>query len=187
MIEDHGETHNPMRGYLLALSNLPSSGHVCVLQDDVIVCRNFAETLELIAAANPHTVVALFTSQSPRRTHNMTLLRWGRTRYVNTHLSDIVHVVGMMWPVDKASEFVEWITENPKRIRGGELSRSDDACVTRWMKLTSQTIRCTVPSIVQHPDDVPSVVNESKPKGGKDRTAAFWIGDQDPLELDWSG
>lgn len=177
-----------MRGYMLCLADLPADGHVAVLQDDVLVSQNFMPALELIAAANPDTPVSLFLSKTPKRTYNLSLLRHGKSRYVNTHQQDLVHVVALLWPVHKAQEFVDWIDENPKRIRGDQLSTSDDANVTRWMQLTGQVIRCTVPSIVQHPDDVPSIVNQTKVRGGLDggRTAAHWIGDADPLELDWS-
>jgi hypothetical protein len=188
IVEDDGEPPNPMRGYMLCLADLPEDGHLVVLQDDVLVSRNFVPALELIAGANPDTPVSLFLSKVPKRTYNMALLRHGKSRYVTTHLQDLVHVVGILWPVSKAREFSTWIEENPKRIRGEMLSTSDDANLTRWMQLTKQPIRCTVPSIVQHPDDVPSIVNEAKVRGGADggRTAAFWIGDEDPLELDWA-
>ena len=177
-----------MRGYMKCLELLPELGHVCVLQDDTIPCINFVPALELIAAANPDTPVSLFLSKTPRRTYNLSLLRSGKSRYVTVHQQDLVHVVALLWPVHKAQEFVDWINENPKRIRGDQLSTSDDANVSRWMQLTKQQIRCTVPSIVQHPDDVPSIVNQTKVRGGADagRTAAHWIGDGDPLELDWS-
>jgi hypothetical protein len=187
IVEDAEDPPNPMRGYMKCLERLPD-GHLCVLQDDTIPCSNFVPALELIAAANPDTPVSLFLSKTPRRTHNLSLLRHGKSRYVITHQQDLVHVVALLWPAHKAQEFVDWITENPKRIRGEQLSTSDDANVTRWMQLTKQVIRCTVPSIVQHPDDVPSIVNQTKVRGGADagRTAAHWIGDGDPLELDWS-
>lgn len=188
VIEDSGEPLNPWRGYKLCLENLPTGGHLAIVQDDCIVSRNFVPALELIATANPDNLVSLFLSKTPRRTHNMALLRHGRSRYVTTHQQDLVHVVGILWPVHKAQEFNKWINENPLRIRGDQLTTSDDANVTRWMQLTGQTIRVTVPSIVQHPDDVPSIVNQAKVSGGADtgRTAAFWIGDGDPLDLDWS-
>lgn len=177
-----------MRGYRLCLTDLPEAGHVAVIQDDCTVSRNFVEACELIADSNPDIPVSLFLSKFPRRTHNMALLKYGKTRYVDTHSQDLVHVCGILWPVHKAREFTDWIDENPKKIRGEALSTSDDANVTRWMQLTKQRIRCSIPSIVQHPDDVPSIVNQAKVKGGADsaRTAAFWIGDGDPLELDWS-
>lgn len=188
VIEDSGEPPNPLRGYLLCLEKLPDDGHLVIIQDDAIVSRNFLPALERIATANPNTPVSLFLSRTPRRTHNLALLRYGRSRYVTTHQQDLVHVVGILWPVQKAREFNDWVEGNPLKIRGEQLTTSDDAVLTRWMKLTGQIIRCTVPSIVEHPDDVPSVVNQAKVSGGADRgrTASFWIGDGDPLDLDWS-
>lgn len=187
VVEDTGEVLDPWRGYRRCLSDLPETGHVCILQDDVIVARNFVPSLEMIAAANPETIVSLFLSKAPKRTFNLASLKYGKTRYVYTHPQDLVHVVGLLWPVQKARDFLAWVDENPKRLRGHTFS-SDDATVTRWMRFSGERIRVTVPSIVEHPDDVASVVNQSKMRSGMDgmRTAAYWIGDADPLELDWS-
>lgn len=188
MIEDGEDPPNPWRGYKKCLSNLPEMGHVAVLQDDVTVCRNFVPALEIIATHNPHTPVSLFLSKTPKRTYNMAMLKWGKTRYVINHQMDVVHVVGMLWPVDTAREFMEWIKDNQQRMHGDAFTISDDANVTRWMKFSKQSIRCTVPSLVQHLDDVPSIVNGDKVKNGADlgRTTSIFIGDADPLELDWS-
>jgi hypothetical protein len=187
VVTDSGEPLNPWRGYRACLTDLPESGHVAILQDDAIACKNFAPTLELIAAANPECVVELFMSMQPKRTHNRASVLYGKTRYVDVHGQDLVHVVGLLWPVAKARSFLDWVDGNPNRLRGKDF-QSDDATVTRWMQLTKQRIRATVPSIVQHPDDVPSVVNAHRVKHGADRgrTAGYWIGESDPLELDWS-
>jgi hypothetical protein len=190
VITDEGEPLNPWRGYRACLTDIPDEGHVAVLQDDVLVCTNFMEACERIAQANQNTVVSLFLSRSGvvRRTVNMASLRWGKTRYVDNHPQDLVHVVGVLWPVARARSFLAWVDANPLRIRGSSFSICDDAILTRWMKLTGERVRVTVPSLVQHPDDVPSIVNSSKMRNGADhgRTAAYWIGDADPLELDWS-
>jgi len=187
VITDTGEPLNPWRGFRACLSDLPESGHVAVLQDDTIACRNLAPALALIAEANPDCVVALFMSKHPKRTHNRASLRYGKSRYVDVHLQDLVHVVALLWPVAKARAFLAWVDENPARLRGKEY-QSDDATVTRWMQLTKQRIRATVPSIVQHPDDVPSIVNNHRVRHGADsgRVAGYWIGDDDPLALDWT-
>lgn len=112
---------------------------------------------------------------------------YGKKRYVYSHPSDLIHVVAILWPIQKAHEFITWIDENPKRIMGRAF-QSDDATLTRWATLTKQRIRVTVPSIVNHPDDLPSIVNQHRVKNGKDsgRVAAIWIGEENPLDLDWS-
>ena len=187
VVTDDGEPLNPWRGYRLCLTDLPDDSHVAILQDDAIVCRNFSPVIEQIAVVNPTTPVALFMSKHPKRTHNAASLRYGKSRYVDVHLQDLVHVVAILWPVAKAREFIDWVDGNPNRLRGKEF-QSDDATVTRWMQMTRQRVRSTVPSIVQHPDDLPSVVNPHKVSHGADanRVAGYWIGDADPLELDWS-
>ena len=189
VVADVAEHHDPWRGYRKCLTDLPAEGHVCVLQDDVLVSRNFAAALEQIADSNPDIPVSLFLSTAPRRTYNLASLKYGKVRYVDSHSQDLIHVVGLLWPVAKAREFLAWIDENPRSLPNPTAAyQSDDGLVTRWARLTNQRVRVTVPSLVEHPDDVPSVVNGNKAKGGKDkaRTAAYWIGDDDPLVLDWS-
>lgn len=146
--------------------------------------------LERIAAANAATIVSLFLSKmaKTKRTYNAASLRYGKSCYADCHRADLVHVVGVLWPVQRARSFLRWVDQNPKRFKNHAPSRSDDENLTRWMQLSGERIRVTVPSIVQHPDDVPSVVNGDRARNGKDtgRVAAYWIGEQNPLELDWS-
>lgn len=187
VVEDNCEPLNPWRGYRGCLERLPSEGHVCVLQDDTLVCRNFIPALNLIAAANPDTPVSLFLSKAPRRTHARAAFALGRrSPYVDVHPQDLVHVVGLLWPVECAVEFLAWVDANPRRLRGAAF-QSDDATVTRWMRFSGVRFRCTVPSLVEHPDDVPSIVNGRRARAGGDggRVAAFWIGGADPLAFDW--
>lgn len=188
VVVDDEDPPNPLRGYRKCLGNLPEQGHVAVIQDDVIVCRNFQAVVDVIAENNQDVPVSLFLSKAPRRTFNLASLRYGRSRYVDVHPQDLVHVVAIVWPVHKARAFLDWMDANPRRLRNAALDTSDDANLTRWMSFTKQRIRCTVPSIVEHPDDLSSTVNQHKVKGGADgnRTAAFWIGDNDPLALDWT-
>lgn len=142
--------------------------------------------LSQIAAANPDTPVALFLSKAPRRTFHRAAYALGRATYVDVHPQDLVHVVGLLWPVKRAVEFLAWVDENPRRLRGA-VFQSDDATVTRWMRTTGIRFRCTVPSLVEHPDDFPSVANGQRARAGADsgRVAALWIGDDDPLALRW--
>ena len=188
IVKDDGPDLNPWRGYKLCLENLPEEGHVCVIQDDTLVCKDFEKVLGLVADANPDEMVTLFLSKVPRRTVHRATVALGKSRYVYCHPGDLVHVVGLLWPVGVAREFMEWATTDPVVIRGSARSVSDDAHVTRWTRLKKKPVRATVPSIVQHPDDVESLVNANRVAYGRDsgRTAAIWIGDEDPLDLDWS-
>ena len=159
---------------------------MAILQDDAIACKNFAITLERIAASRPDDVICLFTPGVPRRTvSNLTRASNLGKRYGEVHQLDFVPVVAVLWPVQKAAEFRDWVRDNPRRL-GNPNPRSDDAVCGRWMKWTKQTIWATVPSLVQHPDDLPSLIGRAHKSGrDKSRVAAHWIGDGDPLDYEW--
>lgn len=176
---------NPWRGYQLCLSDLPDTSHVCVLQDDTIACPNLPEALELIAAANPENPVCLFLGGLPRRTAIQALRLHGRRRYVDLVYGDFMPVVAVLWPTHVAAGFMDWVNENPLRLPRPPL-RSDDAAAGRWFRYTRNRVRCTIPSLVEHPDDVPSTIGRKHRSGGdKGRVAANFIGDDNPLDLDW--
>lgn len=189
VITDGGDgPPNPWRGYQKCLSDLPADGHVCVLQDDTIVCKNFAPAVELIAAANPDKPVCLFVSGYPPRT--VAAMREASMRgesYAALPPGTLLPVVATLWPVEVGRMFLEWAHENPRRLPGGAVARSDDAVASRWMRLKRQRVRIAIPSLVEHPDDVPSTIMR-RPLNGKSRarSAAMWIGDRDPLTIDWS-
>lgn len=80
---------------------------------------------------------------------------------------------------------MEWTSANPHKL-GHPSPRSDDGVLGRWCALTKQTVRFTVPSLVQHPDRVKSVIGR-KEHWGKDKgRVALLYYEDDPLEYDWS-
>lgn len=110
-------------------------------------------------------------------------------RYSSIWFQDFLPVVGVIWPREKAEEFLEWSKD--AKLPGLPNPRSDDAVVGSWMKFTKQRVLATVPSLVQHPDDTLSVKwgeGSNVPSGteNKYRRAFAYIEDTDPLELDWS-
>ncbi len=189
VIEDCGASpSNPWRGYQLCLRDLPSSAsHVVVIQDDAIVCRNFAQAVERIVSAVPDDPVCLFLGGLPRTTAKQALriLRnKADTRFVPLSFRDFMPVVGVVWPKAKAGHLLEW--SKTARLPGMPNPRSDDAVCGAWQRFEKQRVLCTLPSLVQHPDDQPSHVRR-EPGHGKDagRIALMYIGDGDPLAIDW--
>ena len=175
---------SPWAGYRVCLSGLPDCTHLVVVQDDAVVCRNFGPAVEQIAESNPDTPVVLFLAHLPRRTaRDATRAMKVHQRYVDLFIRDFCPVVGMLWPTHKAAEMMEW-TKNPKGLPGGEGARSDDAVVGRWMLVTRQRIRATVPSLVQHPDMEPSLIGR-KPAWGRDRGRVAMFFAEDGLGYEW--
>lgn len=92
-------------------------------------------------------------------------------------------VVAVLWPREKALGLHQW-TSGDVRLPGIPHPRSDDAVAGYWMRMTRQEVLVTIPSLVEHPDDVPSVKGGTQ-RAGKGRNAFLFIGDADPLEITW--
>lgn len=145
--------------------------------------------VERIRDAHPDVPVCLFVSGA--RTHTLKVyckaVR-GKLRYSQVWFQDYLPVVAVLWPRTKVEHFMEWLPD--AKLPGVQKPwRSDDAVIGSWMKFTKQTVLATVPSLVEHPDDTPSVKwNTPRIQIGKDkrRRAFHYIGDADPLELDWT-
>jgi hypothetical protein len=179
---------NPWKGYQRILSNVPGCSHLLIVQEDVAVCHNFPLAVIKIADANPDRPVILFLARLPRRVANNALrAAKRRERYLDEHLriNEFCPVVGILWPAHKAQEFLAWTDANPGRL-GHPEPRSDDGVLGRWVALTKQTVRFAIPSLIQHPDDQPSVIGRRAAWGKDGGRVALMFCQDDPLALDWS-
>ena len=165
--------------------------HAVIIQDDTIVCRNFPLAVERIVEIHPDIPICLFVSATKTKTLRkyMQAVR-SKVRYCDIWFQDFLPVVAVIWPRTKVKEFFAWYATDPK-LPGLPNPRSDDAVVGSWMKFTKQRVLATVPSLVEHPDDTLSVKWSEGSKvpsgtGNKYRRAFAFIGDVDPLQLDWS-
>lgn len=188
VIEDERGISNPWRGYKRCLADLPDCTHLVILQDDSVCCPNFVEACERIAVARPRDVIVLCVCGNARRTAaDIRQAQLQRRRYVPLRYgaSDHLPMVAVMWPVGQARAFLRWTEENPLRL-GHHDPRSDDAVGGRWVRYTKAPAVATVPSLVEHPDDLASTIG--KDRGGLDprRKAVVWIGHENPLDIDWS-
>lgn len=179
---------NPWEGYHACLNAPTEASHILVIQDDTLVCRNFGQAVHEVAQANPHTPVCLYLGGLPARTAREAkkVMMSRRGNYVQIAMRDFVPVVAVLWPTEKAREFISWAGETAHSLPGTPKPRSDDAVVGAWARWTKQTVLATVPSLVQHPDDVASTIKRRNHSGrDRGRTALFWIGDDDPLAIRW--
>lgn len=178
---------NPWLGYRQALDFQPAGfSHVVVIQDDATVCQNFAAAVTQVAEANPDTPVCLFLAYLPRpsATEATKAMKFGK-RYCDIHFRDFVPAIAILWPVHKAQEMLAWTNGNPK-LPGNPNPRSDDAIIGVWMRRTKQRIRASVPSLVEHPDLVPSLIGRRAAWGQDRGRVSLFFCDGDPLSYDWS-
>lgn len=169
---------NPWRNYRRCLEDLPNGvSHVCVLQDDALPCRDFGMRLNEALEEKPHDLVSLFVGGL--KGHSLRSFRQAQARKerwcVLPRPSRIVHVVALVWPVGLAADFLAWYDEEQDNIPSPQPHRSDDMLVSYWLKTSKpwQTVWATVPCLVEHPDDLPSVAQRHDKGGAGRRAIAF--------------
>jgi hypothetical protein len=139
-----------------------------------------------IIEARPDDPICLFLSWLPRGVMVDALNAAKRgERFVRYRVSKFVPAIAIIWPRAKAEHFLEWsstaiLPGHPNRVA------SDDAVIAEWHRRNQMTIWVTMPSLVQHPDEVESLIGK-RAMWGKDRTrTAFnYIGEGDPLGYQW--
>ena len=93
----------------------------------------------------------------------------------------------MLWPIAALERFITWAEVSP--LPGRPNPASDDAIVGEWFRRNQKTEQILVacPSLVQHEDVVDSIWKHRADGWGRDssRVAINFIGDRDPLDLDW--
>jgi len=174
---------NPWLGYRQCLQNIPDCGHLLIIQDDAVPCLNFAAAVEQVAASNPDAPVSLWLSYHPAGTAGRARQAMIRNkRYVWFGYTKYVYLVAMLWPRRLACDFLEWSATDRDTLR----HRADDGVVAKWARETRQEIRVTVPSLVEHPDVVPSVKGGSqKAAAGHDKARVAMLLAEDGLRYQW--
>lgn len=172
---------NPWLGYKQALSNLPPCSHVLVLQDDAIPVPGFTEVIGKIMERQFEAPVCLFFGNMPgdmaRRARRL-YQRSPEIRYLPLQTLPFVPLVACLWPRRKVQEFLHWAGQ-------ARLTKADDGNVGRWARYTRQQIICTIPSIVEHNDHIPSVKGGRDSTWGKDRSRSALFLANDAREFEW--
>jgi hypothetical protein len=156
--------------------------HATILQDDATVCTAFAQELDTAVDALPDAVLVLFLASSPRALADLArLARSLRADYARLPPSRLIPptmflpAVAVTWPMDAVADVLDW-----QEKYAGVTRRSDDHMLGRWAADEHRTtpIAVTVPSLVQHPDDVYSLVGNGSGARGRNpaRSALFFAG-----------
>jgi hypothetical protein len=156
-----------------------------VLQDDTLVCRHFIAAAERALAAQPNKLVSFYVGGMPKEFARAVYracdadLSWATLDNLRW-----CPAIALAWPYEMIHDFLSWVNQQnwPRRFR------ADDEIIGRWCRARHVVPLATVPSLVEHPDDVPSLIGRRAMCGlNPDRIAACWIHeDADPLSIDWS-
>ncbi len=184
--DDAPQEKSPWRNYrrCLELPLPPETTHLLIIQDDATVCRNFAAALPLVARDCP--VVLWLGGQPKRAAHAATMATGAGRHWIDLYRGAWLPAVAVLWPAAVVLEPGAWVDEYP-RYAGRQPHRADDGVLGSWAGHVRQRVRIAVPSLVEHPDETPSLIGR-KAMGGRNRgrVAAFHVGGGDPLEIDWA-
>lgn len=177
---------NPWRTYRHALETTPlRATHRLIVQDDVVPCAGFLPAAEAALAAKPGRLVSFIVCGNPFE-HAQAVLSAGRNGLQWAELDNQrwCPVVALCWPVELIDPFLNFVAAQgwPEEFT------ADDEMVGRWCQAEGHRPLATVPSLVDHPDDVPSLLGHTKAQYGADRgrVSCCWIGDCDPATIDWT-
>lgn len=146
----------------------------------MLPCENFDTRLRLAIEEKPDQLISLFVGnlrgagQKEYRKAQLQGEKWcGLHRSVR-----IVHVVGLVWPVEAAAAFLHWYETEGDKMPVKRPHRSDDQAVGYWLKNSSpyRTLWATVPCLVEHPDDVPQVARTKQRAADPGRRAISFAG-----------
>lgn len=164
MIEDDGPPPgNPWRGYQLCLSRFLKEDwtHAVIVQDDALVCQNFAAGVERIARLFPENPVCLFyPGLKMHSSRNRQRAVTSGSSFFLLNRMDFMPVVSVLWPRACAEEIFSW-SKNRKFPGLRPPYRSDDAICGLWARFCKRDVYVVMPSLVQHPDDVDPVKDGS--------------------------
>lgn len=178
-----GQRLSPWRGYYRCLQNPPKNAtHLCILQDDALPCRDFETRLVQAVMEKPDDVISLFVGGLSGRTRkDFWQAQKSGARWAPVFFREVHHVVALCWPITLVHEFLDWFPT--AKIPGPKPPLSDDAVIGSWIKSTysdrrkRRNVWATVPCLVEHPDDLPSVVQGPRKLGDAGRKAIAFIDD----------
>lgn len=175
---DPSGPRNPWRTARLCWERTPPDcTHRLVLQDDVIPCRRFLFHARLALAAKPDRITTFYLGQYPVTTYRDMLIASMRcAAWVRGSPASFVPALALAIPAPLVASLAEF--------HDGTEPIADDEVYGRWCRAEGYPWFATIPSLVNHDDDAPSLMRDPYARGS--RTASCWIGNTDPHLIDWT-
>lgn len=145
-----------------------------MLQDDAWPCENFADTIHAAIAERPKTVLCAFVPGFGHVTRPVQQARKAGQRWMPWRVRAFVPLVAIVYPAAYPQEIVAF--SESRRMHAG---RADDAIVGAWARAYKRPVWATVPCLVQHRDEMASVMKMVTGKAAPHRLAAWYVDDGD--------
>ncbi len=169
--------------------------HRVQVQDDAEVCPYFHETVLRAVAARPDRLLLLFVSGNPHFQAQAVMDACRRDEpWAELQFAYWCPLVATVWPCRLICGLLDYVDAQRGPAVGSTRSwwetGADDEIVGRFIRDTNEPPLATVPSLVEHPDEVPSVMNPRRGLAPHGRRAACYIGAcddcTDPRTIDWA-
>lgn len=182
---DPAGTPNPWRCYRECLARTPAwATHRLVIQDDAEPCVGFAEAARAAVLARPAAPIAFFVGGAPGDACMAIRQAAAAGRsWIDLSPWQWFPAVAAVWPSEIVARLLEW-SADPQVEQ--TLTRADDAVLAKFLQVEKIWPLATVPSLVEHPDIVPSVIGR-RAWAGKDtnRVACVPAGSKDVTMIRW--
>lgn len=170
MVDDPDPDGHPsaIRTYIECLRRTPPEAtHRLVLQDDVVLCRDFERRAEAAVVARPDMLIALFVPGLglPGRWVREAAARGDSWQQLPTSVN-WTPMVALSWPAALAAEFVDFAEEYvAHRAARRRTTTGDDPVSGAFVRARKLAVWATVPCLVEHPDIGVSLVKRRNYRG----------------------
>jgi len=172
---------SPWRTYRACLERLPVwCTHYLILQDDVLPGRRFLWAVVEAIRHRPTSIISFFVNDLAHASAT-TLVANASTCSAWSPLhpgEPFVPTLALAYPRDLAAD----LAVAPE----GDVGRpiADDQVVGDWRRRRGLEVWLTVPNLVQHDEEAPSVLLGHRE--GRPRYASCFIGEHSPALIDWT-
>lgn len=183
--EPDSPIRSPWRTLRHLLEQTPDdASHRLHIQDDAAVCRNFRAAVEAAVGARPGRLLVFYVGANSMVYSRAILAACERDLpWVELGYAHWCPTVAACWPAGLIPQLLDYVDGQrwpPKFV-------ADDEIVGRFVRAVGHKPLASVPSLVEHPDMVDSIM--SRRRNGA-RRAACWWGDCDECGdaalIDWT-
>jgi hypothetical protein len=149
----------------------PDATHLLVLQDDAWPCDRFHQRALAVLEEKPARIVSLFVPGFSHIRRQVNIARKKGSRWIDLDARGFVPIVAVVYPADTVAAILTFADT----IRM-PLVRADDAVIASYCRATRTFPAAPLPSLVEHRDELPSVMRMPYGRGQPHRVAA-WFAD----------
>lgn len=172
-----GRPRSPWRTHRLCLETLPDGvSHLLVVQDDAWPCDNFAALTRAAVEERPDRIICLFVPGVGNLVRFVAGARKKNARWLEFPQLTFVPCVAIVYPTEHAAAIPAWA--DLKRIPVG---RADDGVISQYARANRVPVCATMPSLVEHRDEVESIMGMPYGRGHTHRLAAWY--EQNPCAV----